>query len=175
MSAKSIPLSVRIAPEDAEFIAGLQLEGARTPSDKVRALIADARRRAGEAGDYPSALALSGDLIDPALRQVREAEHRHERHSELLIRIGEWLPETVAFLRASASASTEPGGAEALLQLERGMVRRVATLAETVLQMGVTEKCPCYDGEVLNNHIKRVLDLADLILSTQQRNKERSS
>ena len=44
MSSKTVPLSVRISHDDAEYIAGLKIDDALTPSDKVRAIIRDARK-----------------------------------------------------------------------------------------------------------------------------------
>ena len=43
MSSKSTPLSFRVSDEDAEFLAGLQLPGAVTPSEKLRVLVTRAR------------------------------------------------------------------------------------------------------------------------------------
>ena len=43
--SKSVPLSVRVSPDDARFISQIDIAGAATPSDKVRALLADARKR----------------------------------------------------------------------------------------------------------------------------------
>ena len=44
MSANRIPLSVRIDQEEADFIAQLSIEGASTPSEKIRELLKQARR-----------------------------------------------------------------------------------------------------------------------------------
>ena len=38
-----IPVSVRITQEDADFIAELKIEGANTPSEKIRELLKQAR------------------------------------------------------------------------------------------------------------------------------------
>ncbi len=43
MSANRIPLSVRIDQEEADFIAQLSIEGASTPSEKIRELLKQAR------------------------------------------------------------------------------------------------------------------------------------
>ena len=56
LSTKTVPLSVRVPYEDAEFIAGLHVNGANTPSDKLRAIINQARRRHQGGQDFGSAL-----------------------------------------------------------------------------------------------------------------------
>ena len=43
--AKTVPISVRVSNEDAEFIATLQIDNAVTPSDKVRSLIKEAKQK----------------------------------------------------------------------------------------------------------------------------------
>ena len=42
MAGKSLPFSVRLPHEDAEFIAGRHIDGAKTPSGKMRSIILDA-------------------------------------------------------------------------------------------------------------------------------------
>lgn len=58
MPEKSVPLSVRISVDDAEFIARLSLEGATTPSEKMRKLLGEARRRREDAADYGRCLGM---------------------------------------------------------------------------------------------------------------------
>ena len=40
VSGKTIPFSARISVEDADFISTLEFDGARTPSEKLRGLLA---------------------------------------------------------------------------------------------------------------------------------------
>ena len=51
-----IPISVRITQEDADFIAELKIEGANTPSEKIRELLKLARLAHTQTRDYGSAL-----------------------------------------------------------------------------------------------------------------------
>ena len=60
-AVRSVPLSVRVAPEDADFISRVEIAGAETPSEKVRALLAEARRRQNRNGPR---LARTGVYID---------------------------------------------------------------------------------------------------------------
>ena len=55
--ANRIPISVRISQEDADFIANLQVEGANTPSEKIRELLKQARQSYTQPQDYGTALA----------------------------------------------------------------------------------------------------------------------
>lgn len=161
MSQRTIPISVRIGTEDAEFIAGLELEGATTPSDKVRALLADARRRAQGAGDYGESLRQAQDSLAPARRAILGQEHQHGLHSALLARTLEWLPETVAFLLANANTA-EQATAASMKHLERGVMERVARLMESVLQLALAPDNAAYAPDMVRERLAPVLQLARL-------------
>src|SRR5690606_26519836 len=117
MSRKSIPISTRISPEDAEFLAAWNGSDAATPSEKLRAMIAELRRQKEGAKDYSGALHVASSLIGPTLHAIRTREHEAGVHSELVTRLAEWLPECLAFLIAAAGAEEELDR-NALLQIE---------------------------------------------------------
>lgn len=164
MPGKTVPLSVRLTPEDAEFIAQLNVEGASTPSEKMRAIVVDARRRKLGTEDYPGSLKLAQDTLAPTLRIIRASELEHGLHSELISRLGEWLPEAYAYLVASNGPDTELD-AETLKDIERALAQRVFVLVQSMLQMAVTRSSPVYDAEVVNRGVQPVLELAQVILN----------
>jgi hypothetical protein len=145
-------------------LAGLDVESASTPSDKLRALIVEAKQRRHGTEDYAGALKLAEDLLAPTLRALRTSEHAHGLHSQLLSRFAEWLPECVAFLIAAKAGQTD-FSAEELTEIERGLADRAFLLMQSVLQMGVTGSRPCYDPAVVSRRLKPVLDLAKIIKS----------
>ena len=61
---RRIPLSVRITDADAAFLAQYKAEGATTPSEKLRALLADARRDAEGATDDVSSSSSGGSSAE---------------------------------------------------------------------------------------------------------------
>lgn len=190
MPAKTIPLSVRVTDEDAEFIAGLAIEGATTPSDKLRAIIAQARRRVEGAEDYTTCLGLIEDFLAPAQRQLKTREHDLRVHSELVQVLSEWLPEAVAFFMSNARREVgEPGHGAAdragngardrsgdgaavvrrLQDFERGLADRVFALLETVLRMGVTRRCRGYDPDLVRDRLEPILELSRVIQTHNDR------
>src|SRR5690606_603829 len=94
---KTSQISTRVTQADADFLAGLTLEGATTPSDKVRALITEARRRREELGDYKGSLRQVRDLIGPATAAILEAENTSSAHSAVVLPLVDWLAEALAF------------------------------------------------------------------------------
>lgn len=162
MPSKSVPLSARVSAEDAQFLAELDVDGAQTASEKLRAIVGDARRRHVAARDYPGALRLAEDTVRPALRKVRAAEVSTDMHSELVARVAEWLPETLAYFLAS-SGGTADGEGKRLRKLEAGLAKRVTTLMQSTLQLGLSQPGSAYDEKVLHERLTSVLNLAEVV------------
>ncbi|MDJ0851507.1 MAG: hypothetical protein QNK04_24295 [Myxococcota bacterium] len=157
---KTVPLSVRVSQDDAEFISRLEIAGAATPSDKVRALLADARKRQEGFRDYAGCLAMVQEMLAPTLHHLREAEHREEVHSELVLELAQWVPETLAFLLTSLR---EGDDREHLQKFEQGTAERLFRLLENVLRMAVTSECHGYDREVVRKRMPPVIELVEVI------------
>jgi hypothetical protein len=163
MASKMVPISTRVSQDDVEFISQLKISGASTPSDKVRAIIADAKRRTEGMQDYRSAFQMMQELFQPVREHIREAELDMSKHSELVTRLIEWLPDMTAYLLSTFARSDHQINEQDLLELEKGISDRIFRLLESVMQMGITQRCPCYDPSAVSKNIKPVLELADLI------------
>ncbi|NNF61554.1 MAG: hypothetical protein HKN06_09540, partial [Gammaproteobacteria bacterium] len=133
---------------------------------KLRALIADARRRQHGTEEYPAALKLAQESVAPTLRIIRNSEREAGMHSELLSRLGEWLPDCMAYLVAANGAATDLE-ADALREIERGLAEKVFVLIQSILQMGVTRRSACYDPVLISERLDPVMDLADVIAKTR--------
>lgn len=169
-----VQIGARVPQEDAEFLATLQMEGANTPSDKLRLILAEARLRHQGMADYRAALTAMHDLLALTFTQLRQRELVEGRHSELVTRVFEWLPELLAFTLSSRAALAEQSQSEALEELEAGLAERVFRLGEAMLQLALTERVSCYQPAVLHQHLSPVLDLArviDQFSSSQKRRK----
>jgi hypothetical protein len=173
MTAKSIPLSVRVSEDDADFLAALELPGAASPSEKLRALIVEARRRHAEGRTYEASLALVRELLEPLSPTLRARELSSRQRSELIADTLYWLPDLVAFLMAGPGKSAAKGGdARELVEFEAGVAHRIFRFVEAVLRLGVTAKAPCYDPGVVTAGIGGTLELAQLVLSNRPAKKE---
>lgn len=161
MSSKTVPLSVRISHDDAEYIAGLKIDDALTPSDKVRAIIRDARKESERSQDYEGFLKIAKDRLVPVMQRVQAAENAKREHSQLVNAFYDWMAESFAY--AAAAATSELEDDDNLRQLEEGIADRVFRLFETVLRMGVTSKAPCYDTAVIIRNAEPLLEINDII------------
>ncbi len=163
MSSKSVPLSVRITPDDAEFLARLRVDQAATPSEKLRALVREERRRREGYRSYGRVLRLTSETLAPTLERIRTAENTHRIHSELVHTVEEWLPDLMAFVLTSMAETPEGDERQALLDMEDALADRVFRLVEAVLRLAVTRQVRGYDPDVVARRIGPILELAELI------------
>lgn len=98
MTAKSTPISVRITPRDAEFISELDIDEAITPSDKIRALLKEARKKRDAYKDLSTCFGLARKAVDPVFASIREEEISQQMHSELISCFGEWLTDVMGYI-----------------------------------------------------------------------------
>ena len=157
-----IPISTRISQQDADFLADLKVEGAVTPSDKLRAVIREARHRNLGTEDYPGSLAMAADTLAPTTRIIRSSENDLGIHSELVSRLTDWVSECFAYLVAS-NGNKVTLSQEELLEVEASLAKRVFVLMESVLQMGVTQRSACYDPKIIRESLESVLDITNVI------------
>lgn len=162
MALLSTPLSVRLAGEDVAFLARLEIDGAVTASDKIRALIRQARERAEDAGSFEQALTISHDQLAPAMRGLRMLEQEGGVHSEVAVGLLTMAEEYLALaLTAPRPGETNPVGA--LVAHEARLVDCATRMTGLLLRWGVTPTAPAYDQAVVTRHLQSLIDLMNLI------------
>ena len=159
MAGLNKPLSVRLADDDAVFLAALRIDDAITASDKVRALIRQARQRAETPEGYGGALVVSHDLLAEPAQAVRQAEDRAGVHSGVVRTLLSEAEELLA-VGLAAPAEVRSGEPQDLARYEARLVERAARIAEQLLRWSVTPTAPAYDPAVVS---RRIAALADLI------------
>ncbi len=164
MSANRIPLSVRIDQEEADFIAQLSIEGASTPSEKIRELLKQARMSHETVHDYSFALDEMERLTHPAKHRVLHAEKELGVHSAILTRLFELLPDMMATL---ATDLPESPNIQQLREYEEKNLWRIVRLMDAVLQLAIVGKGAAYDDKVLQ-HLDNTLKLAAIVQQARQ-------
>lgn len=159
-----IPLSVRIDQEDADFIAQLNIEGANTPSEKIRELLKQARLAHTQTQDYPHALTSMEQFFQVAKHHILHAEKELGVHSTILARLFELLPDLAASL---ASDIQQQPDLEALKAYEKAMMYRIVRLSDAILQLAITGKGAGYDDNVLDE-LENTLKLAQIVQATRK-------
>jgi hypothetical protein len=159
-------ISVRIPSEDLEWLATLNLQGATTPSDKLRALVAQVRRQQEGASDYAATLSWMRDLITPFVTRIGAQEHRQGNHSEIVRLLAEWTPQTMALLIGESGSVSQ--ASQRTLQLEERLVARAFQLITATLRLAVTQTADCYDPKVLERHLPQVIELVGVIAANRK-------
>jgi len=158
---KTVPVSVRLSAEDADFIANLQIADAVTPSDKIRSMIKIAKQQQMRVATFENCLQQSQEALKPLTQAVKAYELELGQHSELLSVFNDWLAESFAYL-SSAKLMIEAGELD-FNRLEAGIAERVFRLLTAFARMGVTKQAPCYDAELMNKGFEPVLELIQII------------
>jgi hypothetical protein len=174
VSGKSIPFSVRLSPDDAVFLAGLDVEGAASPSDKLRALIAEARKRHEGVQDYQDCHAFLAELAAPCMRFRRALELEAGSQSEWLGPMADWLVEALAYYLSHVAPLSGDGtgrkpdipAGRYLAAVEAGLADRALRLTERLLRLGVTSSGPFHDPALLRGRLQPVLELCRVIEQT---------
>lgn len=165
MGSKTVPLSVRISHEDAEFLAKLEVDNAKTPSDKVRAIIAERRKFAPEGLSYSQVLSWLEGSLAPILLKLRDVQNREKEYSEVVRIAAEWLPDLLAhFLIEAKSVQNKQG----LAKLEADITDKAFRFIEAILRLGVTEEAPCIDKRAVSKRMTTSIELVKVIQSRLQ-------
>ncbi len=168
MASKTVQISARISNEDAEFLSKLAVNGAKTPSDKLRAIITQTRKRSIGIQEYTGSYKMIQDLVLPMNETIRKHELDQAVHSEFIIRFFEWLPDLVAYAVSSVPTKETEKIKTELETYEQGLADRVFRFFESVMQMGVGDKNPCYNPEIISQKLAPILNLSTIINSLQK-------
>jgi hypothetical protein len=166
MSA-SIPLSVRIPQDDFEWLTTLDIDGAGTPSDKLRAVIQRHRRQLEGSQSYELALGWLRDLVQPFAREVAGYEHRTGERSEIVAAMLEWVPQLMALLASEHIPAQAT--AERARQVEEMLLQRGASLLGALLRLAVTPHHAVYDVDTMERQFARLDALVDAARSARER------
>lgn len=138
MSSKTVPFSARISIEDAEFISTLEYDGAHTPSDKLRALLAETRRKHASYPDYGHNLAQMQEWLGQMKRQLLIRQQQLNRQAEPVLRVLDALPDLLATLQTMAARCPQMNVRE-LQQTEQSVLQKIYRLNELLLPLAITQ------------------------------------
>lgn len=152
-------ITIRLDEDDLTYLSSVELAGAVNLSEKIRALLAEARAQREGMHDSGLAWDFTRRLFATPERGIREAELQAHMRSELVARIAAWLPDASALLLAGTPAlsATSRERSEHLKKLERSLGDRVLGLVDSILQMSIAGFPGCYDPEALSRRAQPAL------------------
>ena len=173
MAIQMQTVSARLPSEDLQWLSALELPGAVTPSDKLRALIAQMRKQYEGALDYSACLAWLRDMLAPFVIELRGIEHRERTHSAAVSAIIAWAPQIMATMLSARDFGED--GAAAAREVEDALVQSCFRLLMALLRLGVTPSAECYTPDVIEKQLPRITELVQLITATRETLKEKQS
>ena len=173
MAIQMQTVSARLPSDDLEWLSALDLPGAVTPSDKLRALIAQMRKQYEGALDYSACLAWLRDLLAPFVIELRGVEHRERIHSAAVSAIIAWAPQVMATMLSARDFGDEGIGRSR--EVEDALVQCCFRLLIALLRLGVTPAAECYTPDVVEKHLPRIIELVQLITANRETLKEKQS
>jgi len=149
-------VTLRLDEDDLTFLAQIEVAGATNLSEKIRALLAEARSQREGLDDFGAAYDFVRGLISVPERRIHQAEVASQQRSELVARVLAWMPETVAFVLSGSPLQANEDTARSLRDFERGLGERAMVLTESVLQLAQAGFPGCYAPDVLSRRARFV-------------------
>ena len=156
---KSIPLSVRISVEDAEFLSHYEVPDSKTASDKLRAILKAERQRAEGANDHGAAVELVEVMMRNFRRQIRSAQRSQAMRSDLVALAYDEIPELVASMMVVPRDWS--GSDENLRNFEGELLDLLFHLIEQMLNPVLLKRGSYYDSNLVSNKYASILDLIE--------------
>jgi hypothetical protein len=149
----------------------LEINGATTPSDKLRAIIEEARLQREYARDFAGSYRMIQEQLAPVIEKIKKVEFENGIHSALLARTLEWMPEFYAFCLCSLPTE-KLESTEELRKYEKGAVDRVARLLESLLHLELSRQASSYTPKVFRDHVDSLKELIQIISNTSPKQEE---
>jgi hypothetical protein len=150
---------VRLNEEELAQLESLDLPGARTPGQKLRALIGEAGALNREGGAYAAHLARLQARVQTLVHAVREAERSAGLRSELIPRMADGLAEAMAWLLAECPPEGKLDEKQ-LRRLESGLADRSGALARSLFELRISGAPAAYDTAMLAERVRPLCTLA---------------
>jgi len=166
---KKVQIGARVSADDAEFINLLEINGATTPSDKLRAIIEEARLRREYLSDFSGSYRMVQEQVTPIVERLKKAEFDMGSQSLQLTRILEWLPEFYAYTLSALPSDIE--SERDLLDYEKGVVDKVTRLFESLLHLELSSQRSSYSNEFLEKHLSHLAELTKIVMTTAEKQK----
>ena len=155
--AKSIAFSVRFSNEDAEYIAGLDIDGAVTPSEKIRAIVEHFKSQHQDK-TYKNQLRYFQSQFTSLVEEFKEQELSQDTFSEAVPVIMEWLIEFNSYLTSVHDQTPLD-----IVNVEQCMINRLFRLFEHTLRLAITTEAPCYTPNLIRSKVHTLAELINLI------------
>ncbi len=162
LSGAMVPLSGRIEDDLYQWFISLDYPGAKSNSDKLREALKELRLQHEANADAVKAQVWLLGKLDRLRNFLLTLDRDQAAHSEVFASLIDHVINMSATLIAS-----KPTSLSEVKQIEEQLVRRSLALHEALLRQALTPAAAAFDPDVIGRHVKRSIELANLISSTQ--------
>ena len=166
-STKSITISGRISEGDHQFLMEFPLAGKVTVSEKLRHICTFFRQYHTNLEGYSACLEQLSMALRPALNDIKEMENEEGVHSELVTKLLNFVPEVLSYMitqrKPVKRKGRVSGSQKRLLEIEDRLFRQTLVLIESILRMGLTQKSPTYNPNLMNDRLSSIQELVGMM------------
>lgn len=162
-------VSIRLPDEDFQWLLAVPDAVGKTPSEKLRAFIAQIREQESGLSDPDACMAWMRSLVLPRANGIAIWERQHKQHSDLMSAVLDIAPRIMAVLVSWHSLGDN---ADDMIEVEAALAQQCFSLFTTLLRMMVTSAPAVYDKEAIERYLPEIMEIMEII--TARRIKERN-
>lgn len=166
-------LSIRLPDEDFQWLLSARPETGKTPSEKLRALVAGSRQQDAERADPEMCAESMKGLVQALANSVAVWERRRMRHSELVGAALETVPQLMAILASSAPVSEAAEAGETMAkELEAALAQQCFRLLTRILRAAVTSAPEVYERESIERYLPGIVEIMEIIATRREKERQ---
>lgn len=158
-------ISIRIPDEDFQWLLSQEEAGARTPSEKLRTLLARIRQQENGLSNPELCSAWLRGLTQPFVDTVSALERKQKRHSDLIGAVAKFTPQIMATLVSSRLTGEQAD--QTAVEIEAILAQQCFRLLTMVLRTAITSTPATYDKSVHERYLPDIIELAHIISTTK--------
>jgi len=157
---KSVPVSVRISPEAAAYLAALKIEGCHTVSEKIRHLVRDARLSAEAKESLENDRQYIKTALEPFDKKLTKLESLG--HSAAFLRfLSEWIPGVMAMF--DVVGIQDDFDIETMNRIEESAYDRVLDLVDHLSRQSLTSETANLNPEQMLAGRPALIELLEIL------------
>lgn len=162
--SKSVPVSVRLSPEDSAYLASLKVEGCYTVSEKIRHLVKAARVSAQAKASVEQDVKHIKTMLDPFDKRLTHIEAMGQG-AAFVRYLSEWLPGVMAIFDVAGGQDLS---LKDMQEIEAKAFARVLDLIDHLSRQAVTSISQNISPKLMDKGRENLIELLDLLKQQQK-------
>lgn len=169
-------VSIRLPDDDFQWLLSAQ-EAGKTPSEKLRMLVARVRQQESGLSNPDACAEWMRSLVQPMTNTVATWERQHREHSDLMSAVLDAVPRIMAIVLSAQRqhfGASENEGSEAgdLHEIEAALAQQCFRLLTTLLRAAVTSNPAVYDKEAIDRYLPDIVEITEIIATRKEKERK---